>query len=70
MCDALPDQILLAFHQACDQMDNEVAFELLTVLNFMAMRQPCLSDDEVRRNKHGVVAAHERFWEIQHPPAD
>ena len=45
----LADKILLAFHQACDQRDNEVAFELLTVLDFMAMRQPPLSDCEVRR---------------------
>ena len=60
------DEIVFAFHQACDQRDSEIALELLRVLDFMAMRH--LSDGEVRRNKHGVVAAHERFWEIQHPP--
>jgi hypothetical protein len=61
------DEMLITFHQACDQRDSEIAFELLRVLDFMAMRQRPLSDGEVRRNKHGLVAAHERLWEIQHP---
>jgi hypothetical protein len=62
------DEILIAFLQACDQRDSEIAFELLRVLDFMAMRQRPPSDGEVRRNKHGLVAAHERLWELQHPP--
>jgi hypothetical protein len=61
----LADKILLAFHQACDQQDNEVAFELLIVLDFMAMRQPPLS--EMAKFVASLVAAHERMWEMQHP---
>jgi hypothetical protein len=61
------DEIPIAFHQAYDLRDSEIAFELLRVLDFMAMRQRPPSDGEVHRNKHGLVAAHERFWEIQHP---
>ena len=34
----LSDKILIAFHQACDQVDIEVAGELLNVLEFMIKR--------------------------------
>jgi hypothetical protein len=48
---------------------DEVAFELLRVLDFMATRKPPLSNIEVRRMS--LVAAHQRLWEmlweIQHP---
>jgi hypothetical protein len=57
-------EILVAFHGACDQRDDEVAFELLRVFDFMAARKPPLSDIEVRLMS--LVAAHERLWEIQH----
>jgi hypothetical protein len=57
-------EILVAFHGACDQRDEEVAFELLRVLDFMATRKPPLSNIEVRRTS--LAAAHERLWEIHH----
>jgi hypothetical protein len=59
----LSQKILLAFHQACDQRDIEVAWELLNVLNFMAMKgTPTRSTGEVRR----LIAAHERLWLLRH----
>jgi hypothetical protein len=64
------DEILVLFHRACDQRDIEIAFELLTVLDLMAMREPYLADGKIRRNGYHLVAAHQRLWEIQHPPAD
>jgi hypothetical protein len=64
------NEILVAFHRACDQRDNEIALELLRVLDFMAMREPSLSSGEGRRINQGLVAAHERLWEMRHPPED
>jgi hypothetical protein len=62
----LSDTILIAFHQACDQPDIEVAWELLNVLEFMAMRQPKLPAGVERRAQESLVAAHERLWQIRH----
>jgi hypothetical protein len=61
------DEILVAFHGACDQRDNEVASELIRVLDFVANRKPPLSDPNIRRIREGLVAAHERLWDIQRP---
>ena len=55
------NKILVAFHRACDQKDNEIALELLRVLDFMATRKPPLSGGEVRRIKQSLVAAYERL---------
>jgi hypothetical protein len=63
----LADTILLAFHHACDQPDIAVAWELLNVLEFMAMRHPKLPAGVERRAQESLVAAHERLWQIRHP---
>jgi hypothetical protein len=64
----LSDTILIAFHQACDQRDIEVAWDLLNVLEFMAMRMPSLPTGMDRRKiKESLVASHERLWLIRHP---
>ena len=60
----LSDKILIAFHQACDQDDIEVAQCLLKVLEFMAKRP---SDGAGRRVKDTLIAALERLWHLQHP---
>jgi hypothetical protein len=62
----LSDKILIAFHQACDQRDTEVAVDLLDVLEFMINRAP-LPDGRERRAKDSLVAAHERLWLLRHP---
>jgi hypothetical protein len=61
----LSDKIMIAFHHACDQQDIEVAWELLNVLEFMAMRAPHLPIRLDRRDKESLVAAHERLWQIR-----
>jgi hypothetical protein len=66
----LSDKILLLFHQACDQQDIEVAWELLNVLDFMAMRAPHLPIGLDRRDKESLVAAHERLWQIRRAAAE
>jgi hypothetical protein len=63
----LSDKILIAFHHACDQGDNEVAAQLLDVLEFMINRAPHLPDGRDRRTKESLVAAHERLWLLRHP---
>jgi hypothetical protein len=65
----LSDKILIAFHQACDQGDLEVAEQLLRVLETMVMRRPNAPDVNRRKNIESLVAAHERLWVLRHPEA-
>ena len=61
--------MLVAFHQACDQADFEVAERLLSILDTMAsaMRLPrAQRGTERRRVQESVVAAHERLWQLRH----
>ena len=62
----LTDKILVAFHQACDQGDDEIASELIRVPDFMVMRDLPFPAGEGRRIQQGLVAAHERLWELGH----
>jgi hypothetical protein len=61
----LADKILVAFHQACDQGSHTVAWDLLHVLEFMAMRKSFIPADD-RRIRQSLVAAHERLWQLRH----
>jgi hypothetical protein len=61
----LSDLILVAFHIACDQADVEVAWELLTSLELVALRQPMLAGGAKRRVETGLIAAHERLWQVR-----
>lgn len=63
----LSDKILIAFHQACDQNDLEIAEQLLHVLEMMLNRRPLTADGSRRRNMESLVAAHERLWHLRHP---
>jgi len=65
----LSDKILVAFHQACDQGDFEVAEQLLRVLEMMLTRRSVSPDANRRRNIETLVAAHERLWHLRHPDA-
>ena len=61
----LSDKILIAFHQACDQADLEVAEQLLRVLDTVfAAPRPAGRE---RREKDTLVAACERLWQLRHP---
>lgn len=66
----LSDKILIAFHHACDQRDIEVAWVMLSVLEFMATRKPDFRAGADRRAKESLVAAHDRLWHILHPAPD
>ncbi|MCX7684300.1 MAG: hypothetical protein N2Z67_03390 [Acetobacteraceae bacterium] len=63
----LSDKILIAFHQACDQRELEVAEQLLRILDEMLTRRPTTPDVNRRRNIESLVAAHERLWLLRHP---
>jgi hypothetical protein len=63
----LSDKVLIAFHQACDQREFEVAKQLLRVLNMMIPRRRLTTDGYQRRAGEGLVAAYERLWHLQHP---
>ena len=57
----LPDKILLAFHEACDQGDLEIARRLLDCCE-TATRNAAQSMQERRRAAVTLCAAHERLW--------
>lgn len=59
----LNDRVLLAFHQACEQQDVEVARRLLDVLDFMWLRDVDAPWGR-RRNVNYLVPARERFWHL------
>jgi hypothetical protein len=61
----LSDKVLIAFHQACDQSDFEVAEQLLHILEMMVSRRS--PPEGKRRNMASLVAAHERLWHLRHP---
>ena len=65
----LPDKILTAFHQACDQGDFEVAVGLLGILETILTRPPITRDAPRRRHEDGLVAAHMRLWDLKHSGA-
>jgi hypothetical protein len=65
----LSDKILIAFHQACDQGETDVAEQLLSLLGFMAQRSAKLPTGMERRVEECLVAAHERLWALRHPEA-
>ncbi len=62
----LEDKLLVAFHHACDVADIEVARHVLQVLELMLARKSSLPDPNRRRNMEGLVAAHERLWNLRH----
>jgi hypothetical protein len=64
----LSDKVLIAFHQACDQHDLEVAEQLLGVLDLTMSRRPLARGGNQRRAGEGLVAAYERLWHLKHPP--
>ena len=63
----LSDKILIAFHQACDQTDFEIAEQLLHILELMLKRRPVTTDTNRRRTMESLVDAHERLWHLRHP---
>jgi hypothetical protein len=63
----LTDKVLIAFHQACDQQEYDVAQQLLQVLETMLTRRPRQVEANRRRSMETLVAAHERLWHLRHP---
>jgi hypothetical protein len=62
----LSDDLLIAFHAACDQDDLEIARHLIGVLEF-SMRRPSIGPKvQDSRARRSLVAAHERLWDMQH----
>ena len=66
----LADKILVAFHQACDLADYEVAESLLRLLELMVSRRPVPADGNRRRSMESLVAAHERLWYLRNPDSE
>ncbi len=64
----LVGKILMAFDHACEQRQLEVAEQLLQVLETALLHRMLPPDVTQRRNAETLVAAHERLWELRHPP--
>lgn len=62
----LEDKLLVSFHHACDVADIEVARHVLDILEMMLARKTVQPDPHRRRNMEGLVAAHERLWNLRH----
>ena len=63
----LSDKLFVAFHQACDTANLDVAEQLLGILEKMMSRPHTASEGNRRRNMENVVAAYERLWHLRHP---
>ena len=61
------DNMLIAFHQACDQGDYDIAERLLHILETMLNRRPAAPDRNRSRPMKSLIAAHERLWHLKHP---
>jgi hypothetical protein len=62
----LADKLLLAFHQACDQQEELVASQLLSILEPLFARRSRQVEFNRRLSMETLVAAHERLWHIRH----
>ncbi len=62
----LSDKILIAFHQACDGGELDVAGELLRVC-VVVLNRPAHPGRDRRRNVETLVAAYERLWLLRNP---
>ena len=67
MC-RLADQILIAFNQACDQDDLEVASHLVNVLENFTVSRVSAGRSTVRQSAENLITAHERLWRLQGMP--
>ena len=62
----LSDKLFLAFHQACDTMNLDVAEQLLGILEKMMSKPHTANEGNRRRNMETLVAAYERLWHLRH----
>lgn len=63
----LSDKLFVAFHQACDTAELDVAEQLLGILEKMMTKRSTNIEGNRRRNMEGLVAAFERLWNLRHP---
>ena len=63
----LSDKLFVAFHQACDTAELDVAEQLLGILEKMMSKRSTTNEGNRRRHMEGLVAAFERLWHLQHP---
>ena len=61
------DDVLHAFHFACDTRDFEIASRLLAVLETILGAKRGQPDLAMRRGLAPLVAAHERLWALKQP---
>ena len=61
------NRIFVAFHQACDVVDLDVAEQLLRLLEKMMSKRHITDDGNRHHNVGNLVAAFERLWHLRHP---
>ena len=63
----LSDKLFLAFHQACDTVNLDVAEQLLRILEKIMSKPHSANEGNRRRNMENLVASYERLWHLRHP---
>ena len=61
----LSDKILIAFHQACDEGEIEMASRLLAIVEALTQRPSTSLEGCDRRSEQSLVAAYKRLWLLQ-----
>ncbi len=62
----LSDKIFVAFHQACDTIELDVAEQLLGILEKMMSKRHTTNDGNWRHNMDNLVTAFQRLWHLRH----
>lgn len=66
----LSDDILKAFHHACDVEELDVADRLLRIMEKVIARLPVAQNGEASLGTQTLSAAHERLWNLRNRSAE
>ena len=61
----LPDKILVAFHDACDERDTVIGCQLLETLECLISRRVVDPRQNRRKTIESLVGAHSRLWHLK-----
>ena len=62
----LPERLIVAAHQSIDLGDTETASRLLGIVEDLVKDQATRPRPSARRIMEGLVAAHQRIWNLRH----
>jgi hypothetical protein len=62
--------LLIAFHQACDDNKPDVALRLLKALDLTVRNKTTAESVDREELMSALIVAHDRFWGLMHPVAE